>query len=227
MIRRAARLIASLGGAQDSDSELATVGETLKGSGADLSAIADALVGAIEECAPRASEPSRTWAPMTALGACFGAVGGALGLHAIAHALLPGSSFAWLLPLIALPIALFALLSALLDARGRRADQRERAATSIGLALMKIDVPPRLALEVGVVVAALDDDRARHLMAFQGDRGIAALLAIRKSGLYLDVARTRPSQRFAPGIAAVWAVACFWILYFGTITAVMSKGLGE
>jgi hypothetical protein len=226
LIRRVARLIGALGGAAESDGEIAAVAEALRKSGVDLLGVADGLIEVMEELArDREGRGGGWWAASTAIGACFAAIGGALGLRAIAVALVPGSSWAWIVPLIAVPVAVFAMLQALIEARARRADQRERAAVSIGLALAKLGIAARVALQAGVVVSGLEAERARHLIGLESERAIAPLLAVRKSGLIASAPRAR--GRFFPGLAAVWAIACFWILYFGTVATSMSKGFGE
>jgi hypothetical protein len=180
------------------------------------------LIGALEEGA-RASKPKlASWAAATAFGAGVAALGGAFGLRAIHVALLPGAGPSWLIPLVALPLAIFAIVRGVIELRRERADERERAAVAIAIALEKVKVPSRIAFEAGATIAALDSERARALEG--ADRRV---LAMRKSGLVLESAGGKRAGRAVPAIAAVWAVASFWILYFGAVASSMLGGILE
>lgn len=224
MIRRAAQVIALLGGAEDENAELTAVAKALRASGIDPRDIADTLIDAFES-EPEPASKAGAWGWTTAIGACFAAAGGALGLRALAGALLPAASFAWLLPLFAVPFALFALIAALLQLKANRADERERCAIFVTLALARLGIAPRTALDAGAAIAALEPERARIWSAFEAEASIAPMLAMRKSGLAIEASARRPSRKLAPAFAAVWAIGCFWILYFGTVATSMSKEL--
>lgn len=218
MISRAARLIAILGGAEDDNAELTAIAKLLRASGIDPRDIADTLIDAFE-AETELEHKTSAWGSTTAIGACFAAIGGAIGVRAIAVALLPATSYAWLLPLVAVPFALFALLSTLLELKTKRADERERCAIFVALALARLGIAPRIALDAGAAIAALEPERAKVLSAIEPDHAIPPMLAMHKSGLAIDELRRKPSRKLTPAFAAVWAVASFWILYFGSVAA--------
>jgi hypothetical protein len=222
---RAARLIAALSGAEEKDPELSSLSTALLNSGTGVQAIVNTVVLALEEHERDAPPSSGSWGPATALGAVFAAVGGGLGLRAMIIHMLPADAPpSWILPLFALPLALFAIFRSATRMRSRHADQRERFAVSLSLALGKLGLLPKLALRTGIVVSALDGERAQLLLQLESN--LIRQLAVRKSGLAVQ-SSTLLASKAAPALAAVWAIVAFWILYFGTAAQSMIRGLPE
>lgn len=225
MIKRGARLLAALSGAEERDAELSSLAQALNASGLPVRDIADTVVAVLEEHDRDAPKSGGPWGPATALAACFAAVGGGLGLRAMVIFLLPGDAApSWILPLFALPLAVYALFRSLQRARERSAEHRERFAVSLSLALARIGMEAKLALRTGIVTAGLDAERAGLMMRFEPQ--LIAQLAVRKSQLAVEHT-PRLVSKAAPALAAVWAVAAFWILYFSTVTESMLRGLPE